>query len=133
MSRLPPDAAVAMLGVALIHLLPLPGLAGAATLQTLYALPPLDPSGELLLRHRALLFGLLGGGLLLALRLPGWRRPLLWLTLVADLGFLLLALDAPALNTALQRVAAFDVLALACGAWALWRLHLPADAAARRP
>lgn len=117
------DGAFALVVVAVIHLLPLPGLAGAAALQGLYGLPALDPASELLLRHRALLFGLLGGGLLLALRLPDWRLPLLWLTLAADVGFLLLVPGAPELNTALQRVAAFDVVAVAGALWALWRLR----------
>ena len=117
------DGAFALVVVAVIHLLPLPGLAGAAALQGLYGLPTLDPASELLLRHRALLFGLLGGGLLLALRLPDWRLPLLWLTLAADVGFLLLVPGAPELNTALQRVAAFDVVAVAGALWALWRLR----------
>lgn len=117
------DVAIALVIVAVIHLLPLPGLAGAAALQGLYGLSALDPASELLLRHRALLFGLLGGGLLLALRLPHWRPPLLWLTLTADVGFLLLLPGAPRLNTALQRVAAFDVVAVACALWALWRLR----------
>jgi hypothetical protein len=115
------DAAAALIVAALIHLLPLPGLAGADALQGLYGLPALDPASELLLRHRALLFGLLGGGLLLALRHPGWRRPLLLATLVADGGFLLLAADAAELNAALQRVAAFDVVSLFAAGWALWR------------
>lgn len=117
------DGAIALVIVAVIHLLPLPGLAGAAALQGLYGLPALDPASELLLRHRALLFGLLGGGLLLALRLPDWRLPLLWLTLAADVGFLLLVPGAPELNTALQRVAVFDVVAVAAALWALWRLR----------
>lgn len=119
------DASVALIGAALIHLLPLPGLAGAAALQGLYGLPALDPASELLLRHRALLFGLLGGGLLLALRLHDWRVPLLALTLASDIGFLLLALAADPLNMPLQRVAAFDALSIALLTWVAWRSRRP--------
>lgn len=119
------DAAAALIGAALIHLLPLPGLAGAAALEGLYGLPALDPASELLLRHRALLFGLLGGGLLLTLRLPDWRLPLLALTLASDIGFLLLALAADPLNMPLQRVAAFDALSIALLAWVAWRSRQP--------
>lgn len=120
------DVVIAIVIVAVIHLLPLPGIAGATALQGLYGVPPPDPVHELLMRHRALLFGLLGGGLLLALRLPDWRMPLLCLTLAADLGFLLLWLGSPPLNTALQRVAGADVIAILCGLWALGRLRTAA-------
>lgn len=95
---------------ALIHLLPLPGLFGAASLQSLYGLTTLDPASELLLRHRAWMFALDAGLLLWAVREPLLRRAAIALTLASDLGFLLLGIGA--FPPGLLRVAAFDTLSI---------------------
>lgn len=102
----------ALLIAAAIHLLPLPGLLGAATLEAGYGLPPLDASTELLLRHRALVFALMAGLLLAALRWPAWRAPAIALVLASDVGFLVLALSGPPLTAALERVLAFDLASI---------------------
>jgi hypothetical protein len=96
---------------AIIHLLPLPGLLGAAQLQSLYGLGDLDPASELLLRHRALMFALFGALLISATRVHPLRPAAIALTLISDLGFLLLALGGPHLP-ALQRVVYFDALSI---------------------
>jgi hypothetical protein len=101
---------LALVGAAAIHLLPLPGLAGGATLQSLYGLPRLDPVGELLLRHRALMFALDAALLLWAVRTPALRLPAIALTLASDTGFLLLGLGG--LPPGLLRVAVFDGLSI---------------------
>ncbi|MGQ0802117.1 MAG: hypothetical protein ACT4NL_18630 [Pseudomarimonas sp.] len=101
-----------LLGSAAIHLLPLAGLPGAAALMRLYGLSEIDAGTELLLQHRALMFGLMGGGLLAAIRYPRWHLPMVSIVLLSDLGFLLLcALHWP-LNDALQRVAMFDAASI---------------------
>ena len=111
---------LALVGAALIHLLPLPGLLGGPGLQSLYGLPLLDPAGELLLRHRALMFALDAALLLWAVRAPALRLPAIELTLVSDIGFLLLGLGG--LPPGLLRVALFDgvsILLLATAATCL--------------
>jgi len=110
--------AVALAGSALIHLLPLTGLAGAAALQALYGLPPLDAAGELLLRHRALMFALDAALLLWAIRTPVLRTPAIALTLASDVGFL--ALGIGGLSPALVRVAIFDALSIGLLLLAAW-------------
>ena len=50
---------VALLITAVIHALPLLGLTGGARLASLYGITDMDASLEILLRHRAVLFGLL--------------------------------------------------------------------------
>lgn len=97
---------------AIIHLLPLPGLFGAAQLQSMYGLADLEPASELLLRHRAWMFALFGGLLIAASRLRPLRPAAIAVTLLSDLGFLLLALGSP-LSPALGRVVYFDVLSIA--------------------
>jgi hypothetical protein len=96
---------------ALIHLLPLPGLLGAQALQALYGIEIVDPGLLLLLRHRALLFGLLGIGLLLSIPRREWRAPMLVAGIASTAAFLLLALDGPAPGPELQRVVRVDVVA----------------------
>lgn len=94
-----------------IHLMPLPGLLGAAMLERLYGVAFEDPSVVLLLRHRALLFGLLGAGLVIAIARRAWRGPMIVAGLVSTSAFLLLAWPGP-LSDPLQRVVIADVIAL---------------------
>ena len=58
--------AVSLLIAGIIHLLPLTGVLCAAQLERLYGLPFGQPDLLILMRHRALLFGLLGGLLVAA-------------------------------------------------------------------
>ena len=119
MSRWPRLVAGCLLLLALIHLLPVAGVSGGAALREGYGLGPLDPAELLLLRHRALLFGLLGAALLYALWRPSVRTPVLLASLLADLGFLLLAWPWQDLPTALQGVVKADVVAVALALLAL--------------
>jgi hypothetical protein len=100
--------------VALIHLLPVVGVLGVAQLNSLYGLTVSDVNLELLLRHRAVLFALLGGFLLLAAFRPALRKLALILGYVSVLSFLYLALSLGGYNQALARVLYADVIALVC-------------------
>lgn len=51
---------LALVVVALIHLLPLSGVLGSERLSALYGISFDEPNIEILMRHRAVLFGLLG-------------------------------------------------------------------------
>jgi len=51
---------LAFLVVAVIHLLPLSGVLGARRLEALYGISIANRDLEILMRHRAVLFGLLG-------------------------------------------------------------------------
>ncbi|MET1080383.1 MAG: phosphopantetheine adenylyltransferase [Pseudomonas sp.] len=99
--------------VGLIHMLPLAGVLGAERLAALYGLDFQEPNLLLLMRSRALLFGLLGALLLFA----AWRPALQPLALLGGLlsvgGFLGLAAGG-SYNEALRRVLLVDWVALAC-------------------
>lgn len=117
----------AMLVVAgIIHLLPLSGVLGAERLSALYGIPFDEPNLAILMRHRAVLFGLLG----LFLGYAAFRPQLQALALVAGFAsvasFLWIAGSTAGYNTALARVFTADLVALAClvvaaGGWAYLR------------
>ena len=102
-----------MLIAAVIHLAPLSGALGADALQRLYELRFDDPDRLLLMRHRAVLFGLIGVGLMCAIRIAAWRAPVLLAGLASTLAFLVLGLATPGINDALQRVLVADAVAFA--------------------
>ena len=113
--------------VGLLHLLPLLGVLGRGQLLQLYGVPITDPSLELAMRHRAVLFGLLGGFLLIAALRPGWHAAALLAGTVSVASFLLLAALIPGINEAMLRVARLDWIALVLLA-AAWVAHLRAPA-----
>lgn len=51
---------VMLIVVAVIHLLPLSGVLSGERLAALYGIPFNEPNLEIVMRHRAVLFGLLG-------------------------------------------------------------------------
>jgi hypothetical protein len=102
---------VLLLLVGVIHLLPLPGVLGSERLAALYGLDFSDPNLALLMRHRAVLFGLLGGGCVIAAFRPAWQGPLLTAAAISATSFLLLALSG-GYNAAIARVVTVDAIAV---------------------
>lgn len=116
---------IGLVGAALIHLLPLPGVLGGEWLVKLYGIAAPDLATESLLRHRAMVFGLMGLALLAALAIRPWRQPAVLFVLASDLGFLLIAaMDWPK-SPAMQRVLAFDGLSVALLLLVLLARRLP--------
>lgn len=114
---------VALLITALIHALPLLGLTGGARLANLYGIADMDASLEILLRHRAVLFGLLAAFLVYA----AFNRELHGIALagasISVVSFLALAFGTGGYNQAVATVVKVDVIAavaLAAG----WYAHL---------
>jgi hypothetical protein len=100
--------------VAIIHFLPLSGVLGGARLNALYGLHIDDPNLTILMRHRAVLFGLLGAFLLLAAFRPAFQVAALVAGFVSVVSFLYFAWSAGAYNAQLGRVVIADVVALVC-------------------
>lgn len=120
---------VMLLVPAIIHLLPLSGVLGAEALSRLYGLDFSSPDLEILMRHRAVLFGMLGVLLLAA----AWRSALRPVALLAGLAsvlsFLVLAMLVGGYGDAVGRVVLADSLALPClvaAALLQWRRPGPA-------
>lgn len=102
-----------LLGVsAVIHFLPVSGVLGATRLQALYGAPIQDPNTLVAMRHRAVLFGVLGGLLVAAIIEPSLFWAAVVATGVADLAFLALALGQD-LSREMKRVVIADVVSLA--------------------
>ena len=100
--------------VAVIHLLPLSGALGAGRLTGLYGIAFDEPNLAILMRHRAVLFGLLGAFLLFAAFRPALQTAALVAGFVSVVSFLYLAWSVGSYNAQLGRVFAADIVALAC-------------------
>lgn len=103
-----------LLVVGVIHLLPLTGVLSAERLAALYGLSFNEPNLAILMRHRAVLFGLLGLFLVMAAFWPAVQWAAVLAGGVSVLSFLWLALATGGYNAQLARVVAADVLALVC-------------------
>lgn len=104
--------ALCLILVGIIHLLPLGGVLGGEWLAALYALEITDPNLDILLRHRAVLFGLLGGFLIGSAYKPGLRIPAFAAGFISVLSFLWIAWATGDYNEAVARVVAADIVAL---------------------
>lgn len=102
----------ALLIGAVIHLLPLPGVLGKGSLSKLYGLTTPDPGVELLLRHRAVLFGLLGTLLAVGAFLASIQLLALIGGIASTASFLVLSRQVRGCNAQLSRVVAADIIAL---------------------
>jgi hypothetical protein len=100
--------------VGIIHLLPLAGVLGSERLAALYGLSFEEPNLAILMRHRAVLFGLLGAFLLLAAFQPSYWAAAIVAGLVSVGSFLWIAHSTGGYNAQVGRVFAADVVALAC-------------------
>jgi len=103
-----------LLVVAIIHLLPLSGVLGSERLTALYGLPFNEPNLAILMRHRAVLFGLLGVLLMIAAFKPSWQAAALVAGFVSVLSYLWLAWSVGDYNAQLARVFNADIIALLC-------------------
>ena len=90
----------------------MPGLLGAERLAALYGLDFSEPSLSILMRHRAVLFGLLGAFLVFAAFRPSLQPLAFIAAFVSVLSFLLLAWSSGGYNPQVGRVVTADLVAL---------------------
>jgi hypothetical protein len=100
--------------VAVIHLPPLSGVLGSERLAALYGLSFNEPNLAILMRHRAVLFGLLGLFLLFAAFRPPFQTIAFIAGFVSVVSFLWLAWSVGGYNAQVARVFMADIVALAC-------------------
>ncbi len=97
------------MGVA--NLLPLTGVLSAERLAALYGVQIEDPSLVILMRHRAVLFGIVGLLLVAAAFRPSLRLTALLAGLASMLSFILLALSSGDCSAHLLRIVIIDLVA----------------------
>ncbi|MEO6064613.1 MAG: hypothetical protein ABIP49_02370 [Lysobacterales bacterium] len=105
--------ALILIAVGLLHLYPAVGVFGPGRLQALYDIGSSDPDTLLLLRHRAVLFALLGIAMIAGGIHTPWRWPALIAGLVSTLSFVVLAFPLSDNSAAVTRVFWSDVVASA--------------------
>ncbi|MBL8525513.1 MAG: phosphopantetheine adenylyltransferase [Betaproteobacteria bacterium] len=106
--------AAGLIVAGIIHLLPLSGVLGAERLATLYGIPFTDANLAILMRHRAVLFGLLGALLVAAAFKPSLQPIALIAGLISVVSFLWLASAYDKINPAIERIVIADWIALGC-------------------
>ena len=100
--------------VGIIHLLPLVGVLGSGRLTALYGLPFDEPNLAILMRHRAVLFGLLGAFLVFAAFQPQFQIVAFVAGFISVVSFLWLTWSVGGYNAQIGRVFVADAVALAC-------------------
>ncbi|MBM4385027.1 MAG: phosphopantetheine adenylyltransferase [Deltaproteobacteria bacterium] len=100
--------ALLLLLAAAIKLAPVVGVLGAERLRALYGVDVSDPVLAILLRHRALLFGVVGGLLAAAAFRPELRAAAIVVGLASAIGFIAIAALEGGANGALARVVTAD-------------------------
>lgn len=110
--------------VGVVNLLPVSGALSTGRLQALYGVSLADPNVIILMRHRAVLFGIVGA-LVVAAAFHAPLRPIaLAAGLVSMLSFVLVAYLVGGFNAELRRVVAVDLVAslllVAAGLITLW-------------
>jgi hypothetical protein len=110
--------------VGIIHLLPLTGVLGVPRLQSLYGVTIVDLNLEILMRHRAVLFGILGAFLIYAAFRPSLQLAALIAGAVSVISFLVIASMVGGYNAGIARVVTADIVAVVClliGVFAYWK------------
>ncbi len=103
---------IMLLVVGIIHILPLSGVLSAARLFELYGMAFDDPNLEILMRHRAVLFGLLGIFLICSAFMPSLQLPALIAGFLSVVSFLYLSYTVGGYNEQVNRIVIADKVAL---------------------
>lgn len=102
---------VLLIIIAVIHIIPISGFAGVARLESLYGIPVAGNNMEILMRHRAILFGILGVFFAYAAFTPS-VQPMAFLAAFATLAsFFYLAISVGGYNAAIGKIVIGDIVA----------------------
>ena len=101
--------AVFLLLSALINFGPVMGVFSAERMNKLYDIELVGSDMLVLMHHRALLFGIVGGFMLCAVVLPSLRPAAYIMGFLSMIGFIVIAWTVGGYNDALQRIVSIDV------------------------
>ena len=100
-----------MLVVAVIHLLPISGFFGVEQLASLYEIKITDGNLEILMRHRAILFGILGGFLAYAAFTLAIQPIAFLAAFISVASFFFLSFSVGEFNGAIRKIVIADIVA----------------------
>lgn len=103
-----------LLVVGVINLLPVLGAASGARIAAAYGIGVDGMELEVLLRHRAVLFGVLGGFVIYAAFVPSYQPAAMVMAGVSMLGYAWLVWSVGGVNANLQRVLMVDLVGVFC-------------------
>ena len=102
-----------MVVVALINLAPLLGIVSAQTLEAAYSVSLASNDLVILMRHRALLFGILGAFTLYAAFVPNYQYAAMLMAGASMVGFAVLVITSGEHNASIAKVLLVDYLGIA--------------------
>ncbi len=105
--------------VGLINFAPLMGVLGQARLEALYGIQISSADMLLLLQHRAVLFGIIGGFVLVAAFKTAYRRTASTMAFISMVSFVVLAHIAGPIGVALNKVYWVDIASIIMLAFAV--------------
>lgn len=103
---------VLLILVGIINFLPLMGLLSVDRLQALYGISATEPNVQILMRHRAILFGLVGGFIIYAAFNPGFQPIAMIMAFISMAGYIVLCLQIGGFNELLRKILWVDVVGL---------------------
>ena len=98
----------------IINFIPIIGVLSDQQLQKMYGVAVNDPGLSILLKHRAVLFGLLGGFILYAAFVPKYQMMAFVLGFISMVAFLVIALGVGNYNPAIRKVVVADIIGIVC-------------------
>ena len=100
--------------VGIINFLPLIGIVSVDQLSKLYSISISDDNLAILMRHRALLFGIVGGFILFAAFKPQYQTAAFIMGFISMLGFIFIATQTSEYSQAIKKIIVMDWIALGC-------------------
>ncbi len=110
--------------VGMINFLPVMGIFSVSQLSQAYGVELASNELEVLMRHRALLFGILGGFVFYSLFKPKLRIPAMVMTGISMVGFLYLVWSVGGINQAVMKVTMVDLVGILCLILAVFMQYL---------
>ena len=104
---------ILLITVGLINFLPVIGIISAEKLSAAYAVELIGNDIVILMRHRALLFGLIGGFMLYSVWKPSYQSVAMVMAAIFMLGFLFFVAAADHYNASITKIAIIDLIGLA--------------------
>ena len=98
--------------VGLINVLPVRGVLAAQRMESAYAISLQSSELQILMRHRALLFGILGGFILFSAFRPDYQWAAMIMAAISMIGFAVLTLTNAPYNAELGRVLTADIVGI---------------------